>query len=160
MLIKIIGGRIMSRLRGIISVQNDILESITPDADNLVNVSLLTGFCQNKGISVLDLDREILESFNIDISRVAEMTEILESTNDVTDELSKMRTFNEANPLLTLFSMHRRGMDEKAARIQRIYLDFCESINNILEEHPEIMEANQKQIDTIYEVFKLASNKK
>ena len=150
----------MSRLRGIISVQNEILESITPDADNLVNVSLLTGFCQNKGISVLELDREILESFNIDISRVAEMTEILESTNDVTDELSKMRTFNEANPLLTLFSMHRRGMDEKAARIQRIYLDFCESINNILEEHPEIMEANQKQIDTIYEVFKLASNKK
>ncbi len=160
MLIKIGGGHVMSRLKGIKSMQNDILESITPDADNLVNISLLTSFCQNRGISVLDLDKEILESFNIDISRVAEMTAILENVNGVTDELSKMRSFNETNPLITLYNMHRKGMDEKAARIQRIYLDFCEAINNVLEKNPDIMEANQKHIDTIYEIFKLASEKK
>ena len=102
------------------------------------------------------LNVDVLESFNINISQFLERATILESNSGVGTEIEKMRTLNASNPLLVLNALHRAGKHEKAASIQRHYLDFMEAINTSLEEDTSIMKDNLSFIDNMYDVFKSA----
>lgn len=144
------------KFEGIEKLDNDILESIEINEDQLIKLNVLEAFCQGRGIKMNTLNVDVLESFNINISQFLERATILESNSGVGTEIEKMRTLNASNPLLVLNALHRAGKHEKAASIQRHYLDFMEAINTSLEEDTSIMKDNLSFIDNMYDVFKSA----
>ena len=150
----------MSRIMadGLKLLKEQIMESVGVDADNVVKVSILKSFCDNRGIKLKDLDRDVLESFNIDISTFVDTEVILEDASPIGDEFNIIRAINTNNSLLVLNELHRRG-DSRAAKIQRKYLDFCESINEVILEDPTITKNTDAFISNMYEVFKSSLKK-